>query len=519
MSKLVKGIYVLSGSGGQRRFIKDGAVYIEGDIIRDVGKYKELSRKYCPEFELGSRNHLVMPGLVDAHHHGEGWSVQLGVMDSPLETWLKSLRVYRKESEIDSYNGALFACIKRIESGVTCILDHHYGPDPVDFKEYKDDLEDSIRAYADSGIRVALAPAIMNQNDWVYLDEEKFISKLPKVIREALEPYHLDPKHDSTRRKIYFKTLSNLFEKYNGLDERIKFLLGPSGVQWCSDDLLEEVKREAHRVGTGIHIHLLETKYQMKYGIRKFGKTLVQHLIDLGFLGPEVSCAHCVWLTKDDIDLFAKAKATAVHNPTSNLRVFSGISPILFMKEKGINVGLGMDDFLGLSNDDDMFQEMRLCSALHRVPGIDSSGLSSNQIIDMATIEGAKVAGFENEIGALQTGLKADMILVNLKRAFSPFISSTVPITDVIIHRLKGIDVDTVIVGGEIIMKNKRLTRVNKREVFKEVKRKVKEVDKETRKKLGKFNKYITNFYTKWDEDAIGYTYNAYDANLCPRTH
>lgn len=509
-NKLVRGRYVLVGSSKQRSVIKDGAVYIEDNIIRDMGKYDILKKKYRPELEIGTSNHLVMPGLVNAHHHGGNWDVLAGVPDNPLEIWLKSVIVNRIKVQVDNYNGTLLACINRIESGVTCILDQAPGPDPVFVKGYRESLEGSIKAYIDSGIRVAIAPMIGNQNQWVYLDEEKFLAKIPTKIKEYMKPFVGRYEDDAPRRKSYFKTNRELFKIYSKFDGKIKLMMGPTGVLWCSDDLLMEIKMEAKKIGAGIHTHLLETKYQMKYANRKFGKTQVEHLVDLEFLGPEVSCAHCVWLTKKEVELFAKSGAIVVHNPTSNLRLFSGIAPVLFMKEQGITVGLGMDDFTGLSDDDDMFQEMRLCSVLQRVPGIGSRGLTSNQVIDMATVDGAKAAGFRNEIGALQPGFKADMILVNLRRAFSPFVSSWVSLFDIILHRLKAIDVDTVIVNGEIIMEDKRLTRVNKAEVVKKVKQSFKEVDLDTRKKFDEYNKYVTNFYQEWDKEAIGYTYNVY---------
>jgi len=512
VGKLVRGRYVLSGSCGHRTVIRDGAVYIEGDTIRDVGKYRELSREYQPELELGSEDHLVMPGLVNAHHHRGGWGFwfQRGLLDAPLEKWLGLLPVYESQISALSYDVTLFACIKLIESGVTCVLDHRCASvDPVDFGGYKKDLEDSIKAYADSGMKVALAPAIQNRGDWVYDDEERFISELPTEIREFFKPYHTNCQYDTERRKNYFRAFSDLFEKYDGRNGRIRLVFGPTGVQWCTDDLLEEVKTNAKRFETGIHLHLLETKYQMKYGIRKFGRTLVQHLVDLEFLGPDVSCAHSIWLTKEDIDLLAETGATVVHNPTSNCRIFSGIAPVLFMKEKGINVALGMDGYWGLSDDDGMFETMRLAFVLHRVPGISSIGLTSNQILDMSTIGGAKAAGFENEIGAIIPGFKADIILVNLKRAFSPPISSTIPITDVIIHRFKTIDVDTVLVNGEVMMKDKKHTRVDKTEVLRRVEVAVKDINEETRRKLDIYIEYLTDFYRKWDENPIGYTYNA----------
>lgn len=506
-SKLVRGKYVLSGCGVQRRVIKNGAVYIEGDIIREIGSYEKLRKEHRPEYLLGSNNQIVMPGLVNAHYHGGWGSLQLGIVDSPLETWLSSSRLVKSLAQMDSYDSTLFGCLKQMESGVTSALDHNYGFDPIDFGQYEENCETVVRAYEDSGMRVAFAPVIANQNNLLYSKEEQFVSELPKETREIFEPYRRLPEDDSTRRKLYFKNFAELFKKHKAPEERVKFLLGASGVQWCSDDLLQELKKEAQRFATGIHIHLLETKYQRVYGFKTYGKSMIQHLSEMAFLGPEVACAHCVWLTKEDIDLFAQSRATAVHNPSSNLRLSSGISPVSSMIERGVNVALGLDG-LTLNDDDDIFQEMRLCSLLQHVPGIDSHELTANQVLDMATIGGAKAVGFENKIGAIQKGLKADLILVNLKRAFTPFMNSTVPTTDVILYLLRGRDVDTAIIDGKIVMQDKKFMKVNKRELIKKMRNQVKEMDTETKRRLDEFNRRITHFYKEWDKENTGYAYN-----------
>jgi cytosine/adenosine deaminase-related metal-dependent hydrolase len=493
--------------------IKNGAVYVEGNTICEIGNYEKLRKERHPDYLLGSSHHLVMPGLVNAHYHGGWGSLQLGVVDSPLETWLSSYRLLQSFSQLDSYSSTLFGCLKQLESGVTSTLDHHYGFDPINLNLYGEDCEAVVRAYEDSGMRVAFAPVIANQNNLLYLEEERFVSELPKETRELFEPYRRLKEDDSTRRKFYFKNFTELLKKHRTPEGKINFLFGASGVQWCSEDLLQELKKEAKKYAVGIHLHLLETKYQRIYGFKTYGKSTIRHLVEMGFLGPEVSCAHCVWLTKEDIDLFAKAQATAVHNPSSNLRLSSGVSPVSYMIDRGVNVALGLDG-LTMNDDDDLFQEMRLCSLLQHMPGIDSKRLMSNQVLDMATIGGAKALGLENKIGVVQEGLKADLILVNLKRAFTPVMNSTVPITDVVLYILRGRDVDSVIINGEIVMQNKKFAKVNKEELIRNIRNQAKEMDTETKRRLDEFNRRLTNFYKRWDKENTRHVYTLNDGTF-----
>ncbi|MCW3991648.1 MAG: amidohydrolase family protein [Candidatus Bathyarchaeota archaeon] len=502
-NKIVYGKMLLVGSGEQRNVIRDGAVYIEDGFIRDVGEHKEISRSYSCDALLGSEEHIVMPGLVNSHHHGRGISqLQMGIRDAPLEVWI-SYHV-GKTYDIDVYYNTLLANLRLIESGVTTSLHHFYGHDPAELSEYEKELDRVVQAHIDSGMRVALAPSIQDQNQYVYMHEEDFISQLPKQITNKL-PIKKPGDEEISKRVInYFKAFRKIHDKYQNYDGRIKLLLGPTGVQWCSDGLLQRIKRDAKRFGVGIHMHLQETRYQRDYGLRVYGKSPLQHLADLNFVGSEVSFAHCVWVTEEDIDILVDADAAVIHNPSSNLRLFNGIAPITSMIEKGANVAMGIDG-TGINDDEDMFQEMRLCSLIHRSPGMAnyqrySETLDSSKILDMATEKGAKTTGFGGKIGAIRVGAYADLILVNMRRI--PYLESqAVPLDDILVGWAKGTDVDTVIINGEIIMKDHKFTRMDKEKIFNILKESVKEADVETIEKMEEYKSYIKRYYETWDGD------------------
>src|SRR5437899_1386902 len=270
MRTLVYGKYLIRGAGERRQIVKNGAACVEGSIIKDVGDFKVLSKSYQYDLKVGSEKHIVMPGLINSHDHGNGIGLILrGISDGPLETWVQDF-FYRGMEGWNTYDNVMLSCINQI-------------------------------------------------------------------------------------------------------------------------------KKTAKRLKTGIHTHLVETRYQAQYGTKFLGKTPAKHLDDLAILGPEVSCAHSIWLTREDISILAKTRATAVHNPSSNLRLFNGIAPALEMKRAGMSVAIGLDGTT-INDEQDMFQEMRLCSLLQRHPGIQARHLSPNEILDMNLTGASNVALDEGRI-------------------------------------------------------------------------------------------------------------------------
>ena len=205
-----------------------------------------------------------------------------------------------------------------------------------------------------------------------------------------------------------------------------------------------------------MHIHLVESVYQKLYGLKTWEKTPVAHLEELGFLGPELSCAHSVWLTEGDIDLLAGNNATVCHNPSSNLRLKNGIAPVNPMLAKGLNVALGTDS-TAINDDDDMLQEMRLVSKLHRQPAVGAPAVDSHQVLKMATVNAAQPTFFHDRIGTLEKGRRADVVLLDLTSIEEPYLDTEVQVVDALLYRGKSDSVDTVIIDGEVVLRDREV--------------------------------------------------------------
>ena len=265
-------------------------------------------------------------------------------------------------------------------------------------------------------------------------------------------------------------SLDVICSKYgNDQYQRVRVTMAPSNVHRCSDALLMAWREMTTKQNSAIHIHLQETAYQKLYGIRAWNKTPLQHLNDLGFLGPDVVCGHSAWVTEEDILIMAETGTSVCHNASSNLRLQSGIAPIGRLLEAGVRIAIGTDE-AGLNDDKDMFQEMRLVLKLHRVPGIDRAPLTAHQVFQMATENGAHASWFGDKVGTLEPGKRADIVLLNLRNIEEPYLDPEVSIVDAVVHRGRGIDVDTVLVDGEVVMRERRLTMVDKDDLLKELK-------------------------------------------------
>jgi len=497
MRTLVYGKYLIRGAGERRQIVKNGAACVEGSIIKDVGDFKVLSKSYQYDLKVGSEKHIVMPGLINSHDHGNGISLILrGISDGPLETWVQDF-FYRGMEGWNTYDNVMLSCINQIENGVTCFINHYYSPfDLLDSNRHTEDVESAVRACVDSGGRALFSPAFTNQNYCTY-EDGSFLGTLPEGIRRSFNLSVATESDKAERLKQYVSGFRELHRRYDGKDERVRIYLGPSNVHWVSDDAWLEIKKTANRLKTGIHTHLVETRYQAQYGTKFLGKTPAKHLDDLAILGPEVSCAHSIWLTREDISILARTRATAVHNPSSNLRLFNGIAPALEMKRAGMSVAIGLDGTT-INDEQDMFQEMRLCSLLHRHPGIQARHLSSNEILNMNLTGGSKVALDEGGIGAIEIGRRADIILANASRFTVPFVSEKLPLIDLLILRAKGSDVDHVMINGNLVVRNRRFLMANKSKLLQRV-GKWKEKNSGLDQNLAKLVDRIRSFYKRWD--------------------
>ena len=237
-------------------------------------------------------------------------------------------------------------------------------------------------------------------------DESVFLNRLPTDLAARAKEV-LDDEHISDDDYI---ALSESLHARHHDGEFVRVMLSPANAHWCSDALLERMRATATGLGTGLHIHLVESVYEKLIGLKIYGKTALAHLDDLGFLGPDVSLAHAVWLTGGDLDLVKERGVNVCTNPSSNLRLRTGIAPVAEMAARGLNLALGTDS-TSLNEDEDFLQEMRLAHRLHRNPGVNSPTLTTDKIVSMATVGGARATMFDN-IGALEPGKKADLITI-----------------------------------------------------------------------------------------------------------
>jgi 5-methylthioadenosine/S-adenosylhomocysteine deaminase len=467
-STLVRGKYIICKITGpsSAEVVYDGAALQQDGEILEVGSYDGLRSRNPAVEVVGSDRYVVMPGLVNGHFHVGLTPFQLGAPDLPLEMWSLA-RIGSRY--VDPYLDQLYGAVQMIESGTTTVQAIHSpgrGYRPVDL-EVADKV---IKAYQDSGMRVSYAPSIADQNSMVAGargGEEEFANQLPVELAE---------RYKSFMARGYLPVgevlpvLEEICAKYgNHRYQRVQVTMAPSNVHRCTDAMLVALKEMATKYNTGIHIHLQETVYQKLYGLQAWGKTPLQHLHELGLLGPEVTCGHSVWATEDDIEIMSATGTNVCHNASSNLRLQSGIAPLGRLLEAGIRVAMGSDE-AGINDDKDLLQEMRLVLKLHRVPGIENLPPTAYQVFQMATVNGAYASWFGDRIGTLEPGKRADMVLLNLQNIEEPYLDPEVSVVDAVVHRGRSIGVDTVMVEGEIIMRDKELTKVDKEGLFAELK-------------------------------------------------
>jgi 5-methylthioadenosine/S-adenosylhomocysteine deaminase len=495
---LVRGRFVLTM---QERFgadgiVKDGAVHVSGKNIIEVGPYKDLKAQYPTATTIGSPRFWVMPGFVNAHQHGKGLTTfQLGGLDEPLEvTRVKAT----PQAKVPTYLDALYAALRMIEGGVTTCLHYNSSRGPA---QYENDLRDRIKAYREAGIRVSFGLDIRNRNHVVY-GEEEFLATLPPALREKAREKLAQPR--TAEPEDYFRLVSQLDDEMNNDPEgRIKLFLTPAGPQWCTEDLLQAIRRTANERHLGIQIHVLETKYQRAYFFRTYGKSAVEWLDALDFLSPQVSLAHGVWLSERDIGLVARQGSAVVHNPSSNLRLKSGIAPLAFLHRTGIPLALGLDSST-LNDDMDMLQEMRLSANLQRVPGVSAETVSLKDIFRMATVNGSSALGWGDLAGTLEPGKRADMILLDSKTLIGPYLSPDQNPIHVLLYRGRASAVDTVIVDGEILYQGKRHRRLNSQNLLQQLKTSIKPADTDRGESLeGNLLPYALRYYQAWDDEAL----------------
>ena len=500
-ASLIRGRAVITKALDDDRveLVPDGAVYQAGGRIVEIGPYVALKRKYDAVETIGSADHVVIPGLVNAHHHVGLTPFQLGTPDLPLELWLTARLGARA---IDPYLDTLYSAIEMVGSGVTTVqhLDMMCPGGPGAWTERAQAV---IRAYRDIGMRTSYALSIRDQNRIVYGPDEAFCKTLPTALARKVEAWLAASGFAAEEFEAAF--LEPLYEAQGrNRDPWVRIWLAPINLERCSDPLLLRCKAWAARYGMGIHLHLSETAHQKLYAQRQFGTTALGHLDEIGFLGPEVTLGHGVWITEADIERMRAAKVVLCHNASSNLRLGSGIAPVVSALGRGIPVALGIDE-AGLNDDRDMLQEMRLAANLHRIAGPWERRPSAAQVFRMATETGAHATGFGDRIGSLELGKSADLVLLDYAAIAAPHLDPDVPILDAVIHRAKSVHVDTVMIAGNPVLRHGRFTTIDRDAVIEALSESLRAPltpEERARRRLAKaLFPHVRRFYDDWPID------------------
>jgi 5-methylthioadenosine/S-adenosylhomocysteine deaminase len=437
--------------------VEDGAVLVDGDRVAAVGPADELGPRAAGARVLGSADHLVVPGFVNAHSHGRGVTAfQLGVLDDQLELWLLDRRAQRP---VDAHWDAQLAAIRLLQSGVTSVLHNHV---TRDVRRYEAELDETLAAYATVGLRVAFAPEIRHRWSFVYDEDAAFLQRLPPPLRAELSRHVAGV--EPVRLARYLAAVDGLARRVGVRGARHRLLYGPMALQWIGDEDMRAIADEAGARGLGLHVHVQESPYQREWGPRAYGHSIVRQLDRLGALGPRTTLAHCVWLSEDDLEVLARTGTSYAHNPSSNLRLKSGISPVVPARARGVTVALGTDS-MTLNDDEDFVQEMRLAAKLHRLPGMDAAALSSRDVLRMATRDG-RAAVLCEDVGSLQPGAAADLVLLRLGGLLDPLQEPGFDPVDLLLYRARREHVDTVLVGGEVVLEGGRPTRTDEAAVL-----------------------------------------------------
>jgi 5-methylthioadenosine/S-adenosylhomocysteine deaminase len=435
LSILIRGCAVLDESQPDGYASRQN-ILIEGNRIARIGR-QQISESGIDQVIEGA-GRLAIPGFVNAHTHSPENFTKATKEKLPLELWLLDLFLIGGFSPREVYLAAMLGAMEMLKTGTTAVLDHLWMGDGLT----PEGLDAAMQAYADAGIRGGVAPLIE--------DSDQVMGAAVKA-RPALAPL-LESSHEKMTASEYIELLDWLFRKWHRAEGgRLLCFAGPSGFQWCSEKLLQGSLDVAKRHGGGWHMHLVETKVQAMVCFDLYGKSATAAMKERGLLGPEVSLAHCVWLDDADLDMLADSDSRVVHNPASNLRIGSGLAPVIEMLERGIKVALGTDGSAS-SDNQIMFDAMKLAGLVHNLRSTDHHRWpSSRDIVHMATVNGAAALGMENELGELKAGKLADIVLLDTGTLlFTPF-------NDAFRHLSyveNGSSVHTVIVDGRVVVED-----------------------------------------------------------------
>jgi 5-methylthioadenosine/S-adenosylhomocysteine deaminase len=423
----------------RRAIYEDGSIAVRGDSIVAVGPRTEVEARYHAAQKIDAHGRLVLPGFINGHTHVP-MTLFRGLHDDvTLNDWLYK---YIFPAEAKNVNeefvrwGTRLAAAEQIRAGVTTFADMYY-------------FEDAIA-------------------------EETKAAGMRGVLGETLIDF---PAPDNKSEAEMLEYTEKFLKRWQG-DALIHAAPAPHSIYTCSKKTLQDAATLARKYHAPILIHVAEMKKERDDSEKANGMSPVAYLDKIGVLGPDVVAAHCIFVDEADRKLLAEKHVGCVHNPSSNMMIASGVAPVPEMRAAGVAVGLGTDGPAGSNNDLDLMEEIDLAAKLAKISKMDPLALNAKAVVEMATIDGARALHMEKDIGSLEAGKKADLALISLEEP------NAVPMYDIyaqIAYSLKGSDVETVVIGGRVVMRNRKLLTVDEPAVL----QKAREYGEAVKKSLG----------------------------------
>lgn len=408
-------------------FIEDGAVAIQKDRLLALGKSEDILDRYFADEVIKANDHLVIPGLINAHTHGSDSLFRGLVEDLPLEPWLE--RLWKPEAKFSTaenvFWGAKLAYLEMIRSGITTALDMFWFPEAL------------AEAALQVGFRLVTGPIFFDTISTDGIPAERRV-ELALPFMERFQD------HDS-----------------------IVPCLQPHAVYTVSPTRLQQVLDLAQQTKALIHTHASETETEVNNSLREFGHTPIKHLDNLGLLTSKTVLAHCVHLKEEEIELLALRGTSVAHCPISNLKLASGVAPVHPMLQSGVNVAFGTDGPVS-GNDLNPWITMRLGAILQKNHYRNPRVLPAREVVAMFTCKAAKALGLGDQIGSLEPGKKADVVLIKLNQLHS------LPSFDwytLLVYSIGRDDVDTVLINGKVVMREYKFTQTDENTVIENIQR------------------------------------------------
>lgn len=422
----------------ERRIIDRGAVAIEGQRINAVGPAAEVETREAARRRIDASGKVVFPGLINTHTHLFQTLLKGPADDRQLEDWFRSIvgPAACALTEEDCYRATVVGCLEAIRSGTTTLKDFMYvHPRPG--------LSDAvIRGMRETGIRGVFVRGYMDYG------EEYGV---PPALIQSTEQVLAD--------------CERVARHYHGADDgRITVRFGPCMIWSCTREGLQATQHLAADLGVGLTIHIAETPFSVQNAMQRFGVGDLALLERIGFLETPTLAVHCVHLTDRDVRILRTTGAAVSHNPTSNMYLAAGIAPIPQMLLAGVPVGLGTDGPAS-NNNQNMIEALKFAALLHKVHALDPTALTAEQALEMATIGAARALGLEHEVGSLEPGKRADVVIADLRTVHAAPVHHPV---SALVYAAIGSEVETVLVDGRVIMEEGRVLTANEEEAIAE---------------------------------------------------